>query len=200
VSANRIGILGGSFDPVHIGHLLLAQTAHEQAHLDRIMFVPAGHQWRKAEREMTPATQRLEMVRLAVDDVPYFEVSEIEVEREGPSYSDVTLEQVHDANPAAELFFILGYDALADLPHWHAPQRVCELATLAVAARADGPGLAASHAALGDLSARIVWLDMPQLEISASVIRERAKAGLPLRWLVPDAVADYIAAQDLYCD
>jgi nicotinate-nucleotide adenylyltransferase len=198
--SERLGVLGGSFDPVHLGHLVLAECAREQLSLDRVLFVPTGYQWRKADREMTPAPQRCEMVRLAIADNPCFELSTVEVEREGPSYTDVTLEALLAEHPVAELFFILGQDALADLPHWHAPQRVVELATLAVARRPDPDGLAAPEAALGDLPARIAWVDMPAMEISATDIRARAGSGRSLRYLVPETVREFITANSLYSE
>lgn len=197
--SERIGVFGGSFDPVHLGHLILAETAREQVRLDRVIFIPAGYQWRKADRDMAPAQQRLDMVRLATEGEPHFEVSTIELERDGPSYSNVTLEAVQEANPGADLFFILGRDALADLPHWHAPQRVVELATLLVAGRPEGHGSEAPQTvSLGDLPARIVWVDMPAIEISATDIRERVESGRSIRYLVPDSVRDYIAVNSVY--
>jgi nicotinate-nucleotide adenylyltransferase len=191
----RIGVLGGSFDPVHSGHLILAETAREQASLDRVIFVPTGYQWRKADREMAPGNQRCEMVRLAIAGNADFEVSTLEVEREGPSYTEVTLELLAAANPAAELVFILGQDALADLPNWHAPERVVELASLAVATRAgEGP----PRPSQAFPAARLTWLEMPLIEVSASDIRERVQNGRSIRYLVPDAVRDYIASNGLY--
>ncbi len=196
----RVGVLGGSFDPVHVGHLRLAETAYEQAELERVIFVPAGHQWRKADQQMAAAGDRCEMVRLAIAGNPYFEISTLEVEREGPSYSDVTLEALQEESPGAELVFILGEDTLADLPNWHAPERVLELARLAVAGRAGGGGPAASEALPGGLRGRVIWLDMPPVDVSATDIRERVRAGRSIEGLVPEAVRDYIAAEGLYRD
>lgn len=194
----KLGVLGGSFDPIHLGHLILAETAREQLGLDRVAFVPTGYSWRKAEREMTPATQRCEMVKLAIVDAPEFELSTLEVDHEGPSYTAVTLEALADENPGAELFFILGRDALVDLPNWHAPERLVELATLAVATRAGESGAASSEAALGDLRARIAWLDMPLIEISATDIRQRVRDGRSIRYRVPAAVEAHIVGRGLY--
>jgi nicotinate-nucleotide adenylyltransferase len=194
----RLGVLGGSFDPIHLGHLILAETAREQLGLDRVIFVPTGYSWRKAEREMTAATHRCEMVKLAIAHSPEFELSTLEVDREGPSYTAVTLEALADANPGAELFFILGRDALVDLPNWHAPERVVELATLAVATRGDEGGMASSEAALGNLRARIAWLEMPAIEISATDIRQRMRFGRSVRHRVPAEVERYIEAHQLY--
>ncbi|HUF53868.1 MAG TPA: nicotinate-nucleotide adenylyltransferase [Dehalococcoidia bacterium] len=194
----RLGVLGGSFDPIHLGHLALAESARQQVHLDRVIFVPAGRQWRKTGREMTLPEERLAMVQLAIADSPHFEVSAIELERDGPSYTDVTLEALHQSDPEAELFFILGQDALADLPHWHDPQRVVDLATLVVAGRPDSLGSGASHAALGDLLARIIWLDMPPIDVSSSSIRQRVGEGASINGLVHDRVADYVRTHKLY--
>ncbi len=194
----RVGVLGGSFDPVHLGHLKLAETAYEQARLDRVVFVPAGYQWRKADREMAPAGDRCEMLRLAIAGQPQFELSTLEVEREGPSYSDVTLEALKEKWPHAELIFILGRDALDDLPNWHAPERVLELATLAVAGRVGDDGSAASEALPGGLRGRVIWLDMPPVAISATEIRERVRNGRSVDHLVPAGVSKYIADNRLY--
>ncbi|MCH7809012.1 MAG: nicotinate (nicotinamide) nucleotide adenylyltransferase [Chloroflexi bacterium] len=196
----RVGVLGGSFDPVHAGHLRLAETAYGQAGLERVIFVPAGYQWRKAGLQMAPAGERCEMVRLAIAGHPRFELATLEVEREGPSYSDVTLDALKEERPGAELVFILGQDALADLPNWHAPERVLELATLAVAGRAEDGEPTASEALPGGLAGRIIWLDMPPVDVSATEIRERVQAGRSLEGLVPEAVREYIAAEKLYRD
>lgn len=196
----RVGVLGGSFDPVHFGHLGLAGAAYEQAGLERVIFVPAGYQWRKADRKMASAWDRCEMVRLAIAGQPQFGLATLEVEREGPSYSDVTLEALQEERAGAELVFILGQDALADLPNWHAPERVLELATLAVARRDGNGGPPASEVLPGDLSGRVIWLDMPTVAVSATDVRERVRAGRPIEGLVPDAVLDYIAAEKLYRD
>ena len=196
----RLGVLGGSFDPIHTGHLGLAETAHAQADLDRVIFVPTGYQWRKADRRMAPAGERCEMVRLAIACHPHFELATLEVEREGPSYSDITLEVLKDERPDAELVFILGQDALADLPNWHAPERVLEQATLAVAGRAGAGGATASEALPGGLRGRVIWLDMPPINVSATDIRGRVRAGRSIEGLVPEAVREYIAAENLYRD
>ncbi len=196
----RVGVLGGSFDPVHAGHLRLAETAYDQADLDRVIFVPTGRQWRKADQQMALAGERCEMVRLAIAGRPHFEIATMEVEREGPSYSDVTLEALKEERPGTELVFILGRDALADLPNWHAPERVLELATLAVAGRPGDGGSTASEALPGGLRGRAIWLDMPPVNVSATDIRERVRAGRSIEGLVPEAVREYIAAENLYRD
>jgi nicotinate-nucleotide adenylyltransferase len=194
----KLGILGGTFDPVHIGHLVLAETAREQLELQKVVFIPTGQSWRKAGREIGDARHRLEMVRLAIEDNPAFEVSPVEIDRGGPSYSYETLESLTAERPGAELCFILGADALADLPNWRKPERIVELATLAVAGRTGDGGAADPERAVAGLQARLAAVEMPAIGISASSIRERVRKGLSLRYLVPQPVAEYIRRNDLY--
>lgn len=183
----RIGILGGTFDPIHIGHLILGETGREQLSLDRVLFMPAGLQWRKAAREIASAEHRLAMVRLAIAGNPAFEASTIEVDRAGPSYTADTLEELHSREPEAELFFIVGRDALEDIPNWVRPERIRELATLAVAARdGDAAGEGAVH------------LRMPVIGINATDIRQRVAAGQSICYRVPPAVEAYIRDNRLY--
>lgn len=196
--SGRIGILGGTFDPVHVGHLILGEAALGQLQLDSVIFVPTGFSWRKPDREITPSEHRVAMARLATDDNPAFKVSTAEVDRPGPSYTDVTLEEIAKLHPGAELFFILGYDALADLPNWKAPARIVELATLAVAERVGREGTVPLSGALPGFEARLVAVRMPLVGISASDIRRRVAAGRSTRYLTPDAVRDYIAEHALY--
>ncbi len=196
----RLGILGGTFDPVHQGHLILAEWARGELALESVLFVPAGLPWRKAERSIGAVEHRLAMLRLATADNSAFEVSTMEMERSGASYTADTLERLHEQRPGSELVFLLGQDALADLPNWRRPQRILELATLAVACR-SGPESSALDEAerkLPGLSGRLVWLAMPLIEVSASLIRERVRKGLSIRYLVPEAVEAYIREQGLY--
>jgi nicotinate-nucleotide adenylyltransferase len=197
----RLGVLGGTFDPPHVGHLILAEEARTRLQLDRVLFVPAGDPWRKAGQEITPAEHRVGMVRLLLASDPYFEVSTLEVERRGPSYTVDTLEALHrEHGPGLELYFILGEDALHDLPNWKEPARIVSLAWLAVAPRVAERGWprAALEAAVPGLSERVVPLPMPTIDISSTALRERARAGLGLRYLVPLAVEEYIRRHGLY--
>ena len=190
----RVGVYGGTFDPPHVGHLILAEGALEQLRLDKVMFVPAGDPWRKADRKVTPAVHRLAMTRLAVEGNPRFEVEDFEVVREGPSYTVETLEILHDhLGHDSELFLLLGEDALADVPNWHQPERLVELSTLAVANRrgVQMPELPFDRA-------RVVPVEMPGIDISSTELRARAAKGLSLRYQVPDAVLRYIEANQLY--
>ena len=197
----RLGVLGGTFDPPHVGHLILAEEARTRLQLEKVLFVPAGDPWRKAGQEVTPAEHRLAMLRLLLAADPYFEVLPLEVERQGPSYTVDTLEALHQRyGPGLEFYFILGEDALHDLPNWKEPARIVSLAWLAVAPRpADGGWARADlEAAVPGVSQRIVALPMPIIDISSTALRERARAGLSLRYLVPLAVEEYIRRHGLY--
>ena len=191
-------MLGGTFDPVHRGHLALARAAREELALDEVLFVPAGQPWRKAGRIVAPAEHRLAMLRLALEGEQAFRVETLELERAGPSYTADTLETLRAARPDEELFLVLGEDALADLPNWVRPERILELATLAVARRANSQKAAADR--LPGLEERIVWLKMPLVPVSATEIRERVRRGLPVGELVPPAVGAYIRERGLYRD
>jgi nicotinate-nucleotide adenylyltransferase len=192
----RFGVLGGTFDPVHLGHLLLAEEAREQLGLERVLFVPAGQPWRKAARQISAARHRLAMLRLATEGNPAFEVSDIETARPGPSYTGETLARIREERKEAELFFVMGEDALADLPNWRDPDRILELAMLAVARRTGEDSGSPELVAIAP--GREVWLSMPTIGISSSDIRERVAKGLSIRYLVPAAVETYIRKQKLY--
>jgi nicotinate-nucleotide adenylyltransferase len=197
----RLGVLGGTFDPPHVGHLILAEEARTRLQLEKVLFVPAGDPWRKAGQEITPAEHRLAMVRLLLGSDPYFEVSTLEVERRGPSYTVDTLEALRQQyGPGLELYFILGEDALRDLPNWKEPARIVSLARLAAAPRPAERGWATAdlEAAVPGISERIVTLPMPTIDISSTALRERARAGLSLRYLVPLGLEEYIRHHRLY--
>jgi len=195
----RLGVLGGTFDSLHLGHLILAEQAREQLLLTRVLFVPAGQPWRKAGRSLSPAEDRLAMVRLGIRGHAAFDLATWEIERPGPSYTADTLEWLHKQEGDTELFCILGQDAFLDLPNWRWPQRILEIARLAVARRlGESSDQTQVEAALPGLEGRLIWLDMPLIEISASAIRERVRRGLSIRYMVPDAVEEYIREHGLY--
>jgi nicotinate-nucleotide adenylyltransferase len=159
--------------------------------------VPAGLPWRKADREVSSDEDRLAMLRLALEGEAAYRVSTQELEREGPSYTADTLEALRAERPSDELFFLMGEDALADLPNWVRPQRIIELATLAVARRPGG-GAGAAADRLPGLAQRVVWLDMPLVDVSATAARERVRRGEAIEGMVPPAVAAYIRERGLY--
>ncbi|UCH87685.1 MAG: nicotinate-nucleotide adenylyltransferase [Dehalococcoidia bacterium] len=199
----RLGILGGTFDPPHVGHLILAEEARQALELEQVLFVPAGAPWRKAGRELSPREDRLAMVQLAVGDSLHFAVSILEIEREGPSYTAETLAALHQQLPAdSEIFFIVGQDSLADLPNWRQPQRIISLARLAVAVRTDWASAQADalEKEVPGISQRLVWLDTPRIDISSTAVRDRVRQGLSIRDWVPPAVEEYIRQNKLYVE
>ena len=191
----RIGVLGGTFDPPHIAHLILAEQAREQVALDEVWFIPAGDPWRKASRDVTPASHRLAMTRLAVEDATGFVVDDCEVRREGPTYTVDTLHELRERiGEDDELFLLLGEDALADIPNWHEPERLADYAYIVVAPRegAEGPET------LPFDPLRVVRIEMPYVAVSSTDLRARARLGRSLRFFVPPAVAAYIEDNELY--
>lgn len=195
----RIGMLGGTFDPPHHAHLALAEAARETLDLDRVVFVPAGDPWRKRAREITPAAARVEMVRAAVQDLPWAMVSTIEVDRDGPSYTAETLKAL--VGPGEAWWFILGADALADMPYWAEPQRILACARLAVARRPDSEGPLLSgevRRAMPGIEDRIDFVVMPQLDVSATEIRRRVASGESTDDLLPHPVREIMDRRGLY--
>lgn len=194
-----MGLLGGTFDPVHNGHLALASAAYASLGLDTVLFVPAGRPWRKEDGEITPAAHRLAMLRLAVEDDPRFGVTDIELRRSGPTYTADTIEVLAGERLDDELFFILGSDALTDLPNWHEPERIARHAWLAVASRAgENVDIANAAMAAGIDPMRVCVFEMPALAVSSTEIRARLAAAHSLEGMVPAAVAEYIVEQGLY--
>jgi len=199
----RLGVFGGTFDPIHLGHLILAEHCREACRLDRVLFIPAGQPPHKSDRQITPGKQRLDMVELAIAGHPAFAASSIELDREGPSYSAETLGSLARENPSDDLFFLIGSDSLADLPLWYQPARIAELATIVVTARpgVEQPDVASLRGILGrDAIAQIEQhiVQIPLIQISSSIIRSRVAAGQSIRFLVPRAVECYIETHRLY--
>jgi nicotinate-nucleotide adenylyltransferase len=195
----RVGILGGAFNPPHIGHLVCAQEALVQLELDSVVFVPVGEAPHRELEHDPGAEARLELVELAVEDDARFTASRVEIDRDGPSYTAETLRELRDAQPDDELVLILGGDQAAALPEWHQPEQVLELALVAVVERSNWSRNAVGIR-VGRLKGaeRIRYLDMPVIQVSSSSIRRRVAAGMPIRYLVPDRVADRIVENNLY--
>lgn len=194
----RIGILGGTFDPIHFAHLLVAEDARALLALDRVVFVPNGAPPHRGMRTSASAEDRLRMVELATAPNPAFEVSRIEVDREGPSYAIHTLEALQRERPGADLFFLTGVDALAEVGTWYRSADVLQLATFVAAARPGYP-LAQLEAVLPpETMRRVTPLATTDLAISATEIRRRVADGLPIRYLTPDPVEAYIRSHGLY--
>lgn len=191
----RIGLMGGTFDPIHNGHLVAGEEARYALDLERVIFIPAGQPWQKHEGGVTVAEQRYEMTKLATDENSAFDTSRIEIEREGPTYTIETLRELQRQEPEGELYFITGADATLEILTWKDPSEALALATF-VAVTRPGHDLAG----LDDLGVReqIVILEIPALAISSTDIRTRVAEGRPIRYLVPDAVASYISDRGLY--
>lgn len=197
----RIGLFGGTFDPVHVGHLAAAEAARERLGLERVVFLPAGEPPHKPAGAHASGSDRLAMLRLATADNAHFAVDTCELDRSGPSYTVETLSGFAERQPGAELLWLLGSDSLVELHNWRQPLRLCALATLAVLLRPGwtrdvieewraGPGRS--------FGARIVVLDVPGLDVSARALRAAMASGASVRYLVPEAVRSYIAGRGLY--
>jgi nicotinate-nucleotide adenylyltransferase len=199
----RVGIFGGTFDPVHIGHLILAEQAREQAELDSVWFVPAPRPPHKEETVLTRFEQRVEMLQLAIAGNPAFQIDELEKERTGPSYTADTLEQLKSRHLGDELVLMVGSDTLVELHNWHNPQRVVELAALAVMAR-PGHAVASAEKLRQDLKLpadaplRFLTIETFLFDVSSHDLRRRIAAGRSIRYLVPRAVECYIHEKRLY--
>jgi nicotinate-nucleotide adenylyltransferase len=195
----KVGILGGTFDPIHIGHLVVAEEARAKLGFDEVLFVPAGQPWLKPDRDITPVVHRVEMVRRAIAGNPQFRLSTLEIERRGPSYTVDTLAKLQEQlGREASLFFLLGHDTLAALPQWKEPKKVAELCRLVVAPRIGSRNLRRLQAEIPGLLDKVIQLDMPVIGVSSSDIRRRVAQGLSIRYLVPDRVAEYITEHGLY--
>jgi nicotinate-nucleotide adenylyltransferase len=190
----RLGLYGGTFDPIHLGHLILAEACREACGLDRVWFVVAGAPPHKPGGR-TDVAHRLEMVRLAVAGNPAFEVSEIETRRPGPHYSVETLEAVARERPGDELFFLIGADSLVDLPHWREPETILRLAGLVVANR---PGFEPPPIDVPPDARAIQRVTIPPIGIASHEVRRRLLEGRSIRYQVPRAVEAYIDAHELY--
>jgi nicotinate-nucleotide adenylyltransferase len=195
----RIGILGGTFNPPHLGHLICAQEAYLQLRLDRVMLIPARIPPHKPVDDEPGAEHRLELCRRAITGDVRFSVSSLEMARAGPSYTVDTLEELRSQAPESELFLILGGDVAAGLPQWREPERVLSLATIAVAKRRGTPRDLVDQALRSvNGGERAEFFRMPRIGISSTMVRRRSRAGEPIKYIVPDAVASYIAEHGLY--
>lgn len=197
----NIGVLGGTFDPIHMGHLIVAEEIRGQLDLAEVLFVPAGEPWLKTNNSISSAEHRVQMVRLAIADEPAFKLSTMEIERAGPSYTIDTIAQFNSQMGAGDkLFFILGWDNLMQLPQWREPSRLVQMCSLVAVPRVGypSPDLNTLEAAIPGLSQSVILLHTPQIEISSSEIRSRVARGLSIHHLVPEPVEKYIREHNLY--
>jgi nicotinate-nucleotide adenylyltransferase len=200
VKSSKIGILGGTFDPVHNGHLTIASEVKEKLGLKKVLFIPAGQPWQKSYRKITPTGQRVKMVELAIAQVPEFELSYIEVDRPGSTYTVDTMAELSKKYDSEELYFIIGWDALLGAPYWKEPEKIIKLCYVVTVPR---PGITPPYVAELDkvipgIAERLIMLESPLVDISSSDIRERVAKGRPYADLVPKEVADYIKSNGLY--
>jgi nicotinate-nucleotide adenylyltransferase len=197
----KIGILGGTFDPIHSGHLAIAEEARAYLNLTEVLFLPAGQPWMKSDKPILPGRQRIEMIRLALQGRPSFKLSTLEIEHRGPSYTVDTLAKLKAQSTApADLYFIVGWDNLARIPLWKDPLKLIEMCFLAVVPRPgyDRPDMEKLEKELPGISKKVILMDTPRIDISATDIRNRVAQGLPISGLVPAAVEKYIKENGLY--
>jgi nicotinate-nucleotide adenylyltransferase len=189
----RVGVLGGTFDPPHLGHLVVASEAHHVLDLDAVLFVPAGHPWHKQRSDLSPADVRAELVAAAIADDPRFVLSRVDLDRPGPTYTVDTLADLRrDLGPDAALLLLVGADALQGIPQWHEAHRIPELAQVV---RVSRPGHDAPPPTGWE---GVIDLPVPLIGISSTDCRERFRSGLPMHYLVPDRVLDVMRARGLY--
>jgi len=197
----RLGLLGGTFDPIHLGHLILAERCREECRLDQVWFLPAGNPPHKQNEAISPGNQRAEMVELAIAGHPQFSVNRMELSRTGRSFTVDTLREVQAQDSTRELFFLIGADSLADLPMWRDPAGIAELATIVAVNRGDRPlpDLDALRSRLGDaVMQRIQIVTMPGIDLSATDIRDRVREGKSIRFMTPRPCEIYIEQHGLY--
>ena len=197
----KMGILGGTFDPIHNGHLAIAEEARTYLNLTEVLFLPAGQPWMKSDQPISAAHHRTEMIRLALEGRPYFKLSTIEIEHKGPSYSvDTVVKLRAQSKEAFDCYFIVGWDNLAKIPLWKDPAKLIEMCFLAAVPRPgyDRPDMKKLAAALPGISKKVILMDKPRIDISATDIRNRVAQGLSISSLVPPAVENYIKENGLY--
>jgi nicotinate-nucleotide adenylyltransferase len=199
----RIGVFGGTFDPIHLGHLLLAEQCREQAQLETVWFIPSAVPPHKQNRSITPFDRRVEMLQLALAGNPVFQINTLERDRQGPSYTADTLELLQNQHPHAQLFLMIGADCLPDLPKWYEPQRILQLATLLVTDRGNHPiGTPEQLAeAIGLQNNDLICMQhipIPLIDFASTEIRDRVQTNRSIRYFVPAAVEVYIREKKLY--
>jgi len=193
----RLGVMGGTFDPIHHGHLLTAEEALVQFELQQVVFVPTGLPWMKEHTDVSPAEHRYLMTVIATGSNPNFTVSRLEVERDGPTYTIDTLRTLKEEQSDAELFFITGADAILEIIHWKENDEIFELARF-IAATRPGYDLAAIEAEAPTRRESVSVMKIPALAISSTDIRRRVREGRPIRYLVPEGVKSYVEKTGLY--
>ena len=203
----KLGLFGGTFDPPHLGHLILAEEAYTQLSLEKILWLVSGQSPLKLDRPLSPVEARIEMVQAAIADNPHFILSRVDIDRPPPHYTIETLKILEKEFPRDEFYFIMGEDSLRDLPKWHEPHEIIKRATLAVLARPNPSGrkerenpkgLDELESKIPGVSSRVVWVNAPQLEIASSEIQKRIREGKSVRYMMTDKVWRVIEGRRLY--
>ncbi len=196
----RIGIMGGTFDPIHLGHLAAAEEAKTKARLDEVIFMPARQPWMKEGTAISAPEHRVKMVRLAIEGKPGFKVSNMELDRPGLTYTVDTLTELIKTRPEDEFHLIIGWGSLSEMTMWHAPHRIIAMCKIIAVPRpgASRPDLKSLDAVIPGIMRKVKLLDRPFMDISATEIRDRASCGMAINFLVPRAVEKYILEHDLY--
>lgn len=195
----NVGVLGGTFDPPHIGHLIIGDQALHQLGLNEVWYTPVGQPTHKVGRPVSAAVHRVAMTRLAIATHANFRLREDDVQRPGPHYSLTLIKLLRQLHPEHAFTFIIGEDSLADLPKWHQPAQLLDFVRLAVAHRPGSrPDMAAIQAVVPDIEQRVHWVEAPLLDLSSTDLRQRLGSGRSTRYLMPRAVADYAVSQKLY--
>ena len=202
---SRVGIMGGTFNPVHLAHLAIAHGAYRQAYLDKVIFMPTGNPPHKSSEDIISGEHRCEMIKLAIKDIPYFEFSDLEFQREGKIYSAQTLEIFHEMNPEDLLFFIMGADSLFSIESWYMPQKVMEIADIICIGRdgvSDENLERQADLLLDKYNARVQFVNIPQMDISSSDIRNGIRESRDMGRYLPAEVWEYIKRTGCYtiCD
>lgn len=200
--AKKVGIMGGTFNPIHVGHLILAETARTQFELDEILFIPSGKSYMKQQMEIPAGEIRADMTSLAIEDNPYFALSLMEIEREGNTYTYETVEMLKSQNHDTEYYFIMGEDSLYAIEKWKFPQRIFDSCTILAAVRnvESVNNIEAEAKRLSEkYRGKVLLLSCGNMDISSSQIREKVKQGYSIRYIVPDKVINYIEEHNLYC-
>jgi len=196
----RIGVIGGTFDPIHYGHLAAAEEARVRVNLEKVLFVVALLPPHKLDEDVTPVEHRLAMVRLGIASNPHFEISRVDVDRPGPSYTVDTISILQEQwGPDSELFFVMGLDSLVEVPTWHQPERLIRLCHLVAVSRPRFEvDMRQLEASVPGISSRVEIIDMPEVDISSSDLQRRVNEGLPIKYQVPEEVERYIIEHRLY--
>lgn len=202
IRSRKIGIMGGTFDPVHNGHLLIAQSAAEEFHLDQVLFLPTGKSPHKPESQVTEPGLRCRMVQIAIQKNPRFSISTLEAENTKINYTYLTLQKLKQIYPNTQLYFIMGEDSLDDFPTWRNPEEICRLSTVLIAVRNDsGSGIERKIADFSQFyQADMHMLHAPNFSVSSGEIRERIKKGKSVHYMLPEEVEDFIRQHSLYVE